>query len=375
MRFKEIIIVVLIMLIFAMAMLIYMIISDSIGVSTIPVIGNIIENIANENKQDISIENTTNEIKNSITNEEKNIEQQEDVEPNYNVVAGNYTEVNEMVYATTNVNIRAFDNAFCDKKGLLQSDKSITRTGIGNNGWSRVIFNGEVTYVASNYLTTEKPPEKIPVKVPIKNRNIDPSKPMVALTFDDGPNGTATPKILDILEKYNVVATFFDLGTCMENYPNITKREEEIGCEVGSHTYSHQNLNKLSEEEIQDDISNASRIYEKTLGHTLYLVRPPYGNADITVRRNLKYPLIGWDVDSLDWKTRNKNKILAEINKISDFNGRIILMHSIYDSTAEAVEELVPQLISKGYQLVTVSEMAKYKGTTLKTSTIYYNFR
>ena len=80
-------------------------------------------------------------------------------------------------------------------------------------------------------------------------------------------------------------------------------------------------------------------------------------------------------MDSLDWKTRNKNKILAEINKISNFDGRIILMHSIYDSTAEAVEELVPQLISKGYQLVTVSEMAKYKGTTLKTSTIYYNFR
>ena len=375
MRFKEIIIVVLIMLIFAMAMLIYMIISDSIGVSTIPVIGNIIENIANENKQDISIENTTNEIKNSITNEEKNIEKQEDVEPNYNVVAGNYTEVNEMVYATTNVNIRAFDNASCDKKGLLQSDEPITRIGIGDNGWSRVVFNENEAYVASNYLTNEKPPEKIAVEVPIKNRNIDSSKPMVALTFDDGPNGTATPKILDTLEKYNVVATFFDLGTCMEKYPNITKREEQIGCEVGTHTYSHQNLNKLSVEEIQNDISNASRIYEQTLGHKLYLVRPPYGNADITVRRTLKYPLIEWDVDSLDWKTKNKDKILAKINEISNFDGRVILMHSIYNSTAEAVEELVPQLISKGYQLVTVSEMAKYKGTTLKTSTIYYNFR
>ena len=375
MRFKEIIIVVLIMLIFAMAMLIYMIISDSIGVSTIPVIGNIMENIANENKQDISIENTTNEIKNSITNEEKNIEKQEDVEPNYNVVAGNYTEVNEMVYATTNVNIRAFDNASCDKKGLLQSDEPITRIGIGDNGWSRVVFNENEAYVASNYLTNEKPPEKIAVEVPIKNRNIDSSKPMVALTFDDGPNGTATPKILDTLEKYNVVATFFDLGTCMEKYPNITKREEQIGCEVGTHTYSHQNLNKLSVEEIQNDISNASRIYEQTLGHKLYLVRPPYGNADITVRRTLKYPLIEWDVDSLDWKTKNKDKILAKINEISNFDGRVILMHSIYNSTAEAVEELVPQLISKGYQLVTVSEMAKYKGTTLKTSTIYYNFR
>ena len=161
----------------------------------------------------------------------------------------------------------------------------------------------------------------------------------------------------------------------MENYPNITKREEQIGCEVGSHTYSHQNLNKLSGEEIQDDISNASKIYEKTLGHTLYLVRPPYGNANVIVRRTLKYPLIGWDVDSLDWKTRDKKKILEEVNKISNFDGRIILMHSIYNSTAEAVEELVPQLLSKGYQLVTVSEMAKYKEKTLQTSTVYYNFR
>lgn len=375
MRFKEVIIVVLIMLICAIAMLIYIIVSDSIEASSVPIIGNIVDNIEYENREDMSEKNATNEIKDLITDEEQNTEQQEESESNYNVVAGNYTDVNETVYATTNVNIRTFDNASCDKKGLLQSDEPITRTGIGDNGWSRVVFNGEYAYVASNYLTNEKPPEKITVEVPIKNRNIDSSKPMVALTFDDGPNGTATPKILDTLEKYNVVATFFDLGTCMENYPNITKREEQIGCEVGTHTYSHQNLNKLSVEEIQNDISNASKIYEQTLGHKLYLVRPPYGNADITVRRTLKYPLIEWDVDSLDWKTKNKDKILAKINEISNFDGRIILMHSIYNSTAEAVEELVPQLLSEGYQLVTVSEMAKYKGTTLKTSTIYYNYR
>lgn len=399
MKFKEVIIVVLIMLICAMGMLVYIVVNDSVKVSGVPVIDNLIENVSSEIKNteqpskkttdEEQTGNSQNETEqpetkqpnieqpniNQTNNKEQNSTQTEEPEQNYNFVAGNYTDVNETVYATTNVNIRAFDNASCDKKGLLQSDESIIRTGVGDNGWSRVTFDGEETYVASNYLTAEKPPEKIAVNIPIKNRNIDPSKPMVALTFDDGPNETATPKILDTLEKYNVVATFFDLGTCMENYPNITKREEQIGCEVETHTYSHQNLNKLSAEGIQSDISNAARVYEQTLGHKLYLVRPPYGNADITVRRNLKYPLIGWDVDSLDWKTRNKNKILAEINKISDFNGRIILMHSIYDSTAEAVEELVPQLISKGYQLVTVSEMAKYKGTTLKTSTIYYNFR
>ena len=389
MKFKEIIIVVLIMLICAIGMLVYIIINDTMEVSSLPIIENLIENTSNNiesngtknielsnqdktNREQTDIEE--NEI-NQQANEEINIEQQEEQEINYNFVAGNYRDTNETVYATTNVNIRVYDNALCEKKGLLQSDEAITRTGIGDNGWSRVVFNGEVAYVASNYLTTEEPPEKIPVEVPIKNRNIDPSKPMVALTFDDGPNETATPKILDILEKYNVVATFFDLGTCMENYPNITKREEQIGCEVETHTYSHQNLNKLSAEEIQNDISNASRVYEQILGHKLYLVRPPYGNAKVTVRRVLKYPLIGWDVDSLDWKTRNKDKILEEINKTSNFDGRIILMHSIYNSTAEAVEELVPQLLEKGYQLVTVSEMAKYKGTTLKTSTVYYNFR
>ena len=388
MKFKEIIIVVLIMLICAIGMLIYIIINDTMEVNSLPLIGNLIENASHNNiesngtknialsNQDETNREQTNIEENEINqqvNEKINIEQQE--EPNYNFIAGNYIETNETVYATTNVNIRAYDNASCEKKGLLQSDEAITRTGIGDNGWSRVSVNGEDAYIASNYLTIEKPPEKIPVEIPIKNRNIDSSKPMVALTFDDGPNGTATPKILDTLERYNVVATFFDLGTCMEKYPNITKREEQIGCEVGTHTYSHQNLNKLSAEEIQNDISNASMVYEKTLGHKLYLVRPPYGNANSTVRRNLKYPLIGCDIDSLDWKFRNKDKILSKINEISNYDGRIILMHSIYDATAEAVEELVPQLLEKGYQLVTVSEMAKYKGTILDTSTVYYNFR
>ncbi len=388
MKFKEIIIVVLIMLICAIGMLIYIIINDTMEVNSLPLIGNRIENASHNNiesngtknialsNQDETNREQTNIEENEINqqvNEKINIEQQE--EPNYNFIAGNYRETNETVYATTNVNIRAYDNASCEKKGLLQSDEAITRTGIGDNGWSRVSVNGEDVYIASNYLTIEKPPEKIPVEIPIKNRNIDSSKPMVALTFDDGPNGTATPKILDTLERYNVVATFFDLGTCMEKYPNITKREEQIGCEVGTHTYSHQNLNKLSAEEIQNDISNASMVYEKTLGHKLYLVRPPYGNANSTVRRNLKYPLIGWDIDSLDWKFRNKDKILSKINEISNYDGRIILMHSIYDATAEAVEELVPQLLEKGYQLVTVSEMAKYKGIILDTSTVYYNFR
>lgn len=208
-----------------------------------------------------------------------------------------------------------------------------------------------------------------------KNRKINAKKPMVALTFDDGPNGTATPKILNTLEKYGVVATFFDLGQNIANYPKVVKREEELGCEVASHTYSHKNLNTLSTKQIQNDLNKAIKAYENVLGHKPALVRPPYGNANATVKKAINYPLINWDIDTLDWKSRNASKILNEVHKYSDYDGRIILMHGIYDSTADAVAKLVPELINKGYQLVTVSEMAQYKGITLKPGKVYLNFR
>ena len=222
---------------------------------------------------------------------------------------------------------------------------------------------------------TESTAEKETVNVPVsKDRKIDSSKPMVALTFDDGP-GKSTTKILNTLEKYNVVATFFDLGQNMLNNPSTVKREEAIGCEVESHTYAHKNLNKLSATQIKEDMKKAENAFEKVLGHKPHLVRPPYGNANATVKNTLKYPLINWDIDTLDWKSRNADSIMKEIHKYSSYDGRIILMHGIYDSTAEAVARLVPELINKGYQLVTVSEMAKYKGVTLKTGTVYLNFR
>ena len=206
-----------------------------------------------------------------------------------------------------------------------------------------------------------------------KNRKINAKKPMVALTFDDGPNGTATPKILNTLEKYGVVATFFDLGQNIANYPKVVKREEELGCEVASHTYSHKNLNTLSTKQIQNDLNKAIKAYENVLGHKPALVRPPYGNANATVKKAINYPLINWDIDTLDWKSRNASKILNEVHKYSDYDGRIILMHGIYDSTADAVAKLVPELINKGYQLVTVSELAEYKGYTLKPGKVYLN--
>lgn len=253
----------------------------------------------------------------------------------------------------------------------INGENSITNNTITNS----VTEKKEDTNNSETESKSENTKEEIVTLPSGKNRKIDLSKPMVALTFDDGPNGKATPKILDTLEKYGVVATFFDLGQNMANYPKVVKREETIGCEVESHTYAHKNLNKLTSAQIKADMEKAEKVYQNILGHKPSLVRPPYGNANSTVKSTLKYPLINWDIDTLDWKSRNAESVLKEIHKYSDYDGRIILMHGIYNSTAEAVEKLVPELIDKGYQLVTVSEMAKYKNVTLKNGTVYLNFR
>lgn len=253
----------------------------------------------------------------------------------------------------------------------INGENSITNNTTTNS----VTEKKEDTNNSETESKSENTKEEIVTLPSGKNRKIDLSKPMVALTFDDGPNGKATPKILDTLEKYGVVATFFDLGQNMANYPKVVKREETIGCEVESHTYAHKNLNKLTSAQIKADMEKAEKVYQNVLGHKPSLVRPPYGNANSTVKSTLKYPLINWDIDTLDWKSRNAESVLKEIHKYSDYDGRIILMHGIYNSTAEAVEKLVPELIDKGYQLVTVSEMAKYKNVTLKNGTVYLNFR
>lgn len=201
-------------------------------------------------------------------------------------------------------------------------------------------------------------------------------QPMVALTFDDGPNPISTARILDTLEKNNAVATFFDLGSLIDTYPAIVQREERSGCEVESHTYDHKNLNILTPDQILSEINKTNDALMRVLGHKATLVRPPYGNANKTVCSTVRYPLINWSVDTVDWKSRDASKIINEINKVGNLNGKIILMHSIYGSTADAVEKIVPELKSKGYQLVTVSQLAKFRSKgALKAGIIYTQFK
>ncbi len=205
-------------------------------------------------------------------------------------------------------------------------------------------------------------------------RDIDPTKPMVALTFDDGPSAKYTDKILDILEDYDSVATFFEVATNLKYAPDALRRAEQLGCEIGSHTTTHANLSKLDAAGIKAELSKTNAEFERVLGHKPTLLRPPYGACNDTVKQNCDQYLIGWSVDTLDWQSRDANKVINAVQREDNLNGDVILMHSLYESTVQATEKLVPWLISEGYQLVTVSELIEYGYDSDLTLGKYYSY-
>lgn len=209
-------------------------------------------------------------------------------------------------------------------------------------------------------------------KVTSEKFYVDPTKPMLALTFDDGP-GAETEKLLEVLEKYNARATFFMVGTRVPQYPETIKKMQEIGCELGNHTSDHQNLTKLSDTEIKSVIQSVSdQVAEATGGSPTTVTRPPYGAFDDHVKAAAPNPLIMWSVDTLDWKTKNVESTVKSVNSATD--GDIVLMHDIHKTSVEAAIQVIPQLVEKGYQLVTVSEMAEARGVTLENGGVYFSF-
>lgn len=199
---------------------------------------------------------------------------------------------------------------------------------------------------------------------------IDPNAPMVAFTFDDGPSAESTDRILAALAANYSHATFFVVGRQTDKFPEKLQNILSSGCEIGNHTYDHRNLVDLSESDINEQIGNLDRSVKNATGEETTVIRPPYGAYDEKVMGILNKPVILWDVDSEDWKSRNAQtictKVLAEVK-----DGDIILMHDLYETTAEAVELMLPKLKEQGYQIVTVSEMAKYKGKELELGTAY----
>ena len=216
----------------------------------------------------------------------------------------------------------------------------------------------------------EAVPEEKEEKEEESKRIIDPDKPMIALTFDDGPS-KYTSEILETLKSNNSSATFFVLGQEADKYKDTVKLIIKEGSEVGNHTYNHKDLTKSSDEEIRNQILNTENLIYGSSGYISSLVRPPYGASDANLNKKISRPIIKWSVDTRDWQSRDAQKVTSHVlNTVKD--GDIVLMHDIYESTNEASKTFIPKLVEMGYQLVTISELAEYRGFPLTPGQQYY---
>ena len=216
--------------------------------------------------------------------------------------------------------------------------------------------------IQSSYLL-DKDAELYKVYFEKKNRKV------VALTFDDGPNPATTNQALDTLSKYGIKATFFVLGKNVSGNEEILKRMKADGHVIGNHSWSHPVLSKLSLDEAKKQITDTEDALTKVLGSSSKLMRPPYGAITDDIRNSLDLSFIMWDVDSLDWKSKNETAILTEVQRQVK-NGSIILMHDIHVETVHALPKVIDYLKEQGYEFVTVPEMLHSR---LKSHELFYD--
>jgi Predicted xylanase/chitin deacetylase len=202
----------------------------------------------------------------------------------------------------------------------------------------------------------------------VKNKTVvysgSTEKMQIALTFDDGPDNKYTPKILDILSQNNIKATFFVVGKNVKLYPNNLKRISSEGHAIGSHTYSHSDLNKLTTDQVRAEMTENENAIDSVLGYHLNIMRPPYGlNSVPTIKTiaDMGYKVIDWSVDTVDWNGTTPAKIMEYITKQTKPGG-IILHHCApgklgLDNTISVLPTEIATLKAKGYQFVTVPEL------------------
>ena len=234
---------------------------------------------------------------------------------------------------------------------------------------NKVNIDNIVFYISNNQINIKEVSNITNDNNIYQNDFIDINKKMIAFTFDDGPNYN-TSKILEILNKYNVSATFFVLGSKISGHEKILEKMDEYGMEIGNHTYSHKLMTKMDNDSIIKEVKDTNEIIYNVVSKYPKVVRPSYGSFNKKIKENINMPIIIWDIDTLDWKNHNSSKIVSRImNKVSD--GDIILMHDIYSATVKAVEIVVPKLLSEGYQIVSVSELFYYKNIELENGKVY----
>ena len=267
------------------------------------------------------------------------------------------TLVDQVIADFSAMDLTTWKFAYKDTQLLLYPAKQS-----GNGEEIAMPISNFFDFIEASYLT-EKDAELY------KTVQAEKNKKVVALTFDDGPDGNTTPQALDILAKYKIKATFFVQGKNIAGNEAILKRMQAEGHEVGNHSWNHPVLTQLSLEDAKKQITDTEDAIKNVLGKSSKLMRPPYGAISDDIRNSLDLSFILWDVDSLDWKSKNEESIFTEIqHQTSD--GAIILLHDIHQPSVNSLPKVIEYLQEQGYSFVTVSELLN---TRLKPHEIYYS--
>jgi peptidoglycan/xylan/chitin deacetylase (PgdA/CDA1 family) len=184
----------------------------------------------------------------------------------------------------------------------------------------------------------------------------------IAMTFDDGPSATLTPKLLDLLAAHHIKATFFVIGENVAEHPEIVARAAREGHEIGNHSWSHPNFGKMSDQGVRSQLQRTDDAIKNATGQRPTLMRPPYGSITAREKRwihdEFGYRTILWDVDPLDWKRPGPAVVRSRILKETQ-PGSIVLSHDIHPGTIEAMPSTFDALEAKGFKFVTVSELIR----------------
>jgi peptidoglycan/xylan/chitin deacetylase (PgdA/CDA1 family) len=177
----------------------------------------------------------------------------------------------------------------------------------------------------------------------------------VALTFDDGP-GEHTEELLDHLDEYDAKATFYVLGSLVSEFPEIVERTHAEGHELGNHTWKHDDLTTLSPDGLTQDLERTDKAIQKVTGELPTTLRPPYGALNGDVRKATRHPIILWDVDTMDWQSRDTTAVAKHALDETD-RGSVVLFHDIHQTSVDAIPDVLDGMHGQGYHFVTVSEL------------------
>lgn len=269
-------------------------------------------------------------------------------------------------------------------KVKIGGSKQLTASALSNNSPEKLIWassdpsiatvdqTGLVQGIREGYVNITCTSEfgKVQAAVEMKVCNLV----QVAITFDDGPSGAYTPKLLDLLEKYDVTATFFMVGKQANYYPDIVRRISDNGHELGYHTWSHTFFSQMSAQAIKDDFSRFQTMLQNTCGREATLFRAPGGGITNAALKYIQLPHIYWSVDTRDWETRNTAKVKSAIlDGLKD--GAIILLHDIHATTLSGTTEALDYIFANDLdvEFLTVTELLSRNGTAPTPGRTYYN--